>query len=831
MNRGLIARTLCWSFLAWAWLGSARTPAVEDYVAHPSPNPFLPATLEEPCKGEVMRRPFHIMRTTWDDYFKVWPKPREDHEATTLGKLRASPRSFLHRKVEFDVFLYEHGSFFRPFVAHFHGDTHYNFGAWAHGAEIWNKQQRMDVFPFLYIDLRNDKIIRKVEAIPMYAGVHLWGTVDVVSEGYPWISVTDVEVLKEPRLTEASLRDLELAFARMEKKDWVLAETTLRAALNEALPLMTQFKVLEALGKSLMEQGLYVSARETLVEGLRLYGGPRIQLVDALRRDIGCTRFLVLLAQTDLKLELDEEARTAAELAVRFEPSNPLPHVLAGLAMAKLGDIRGGLKEVDVGQRLAPEGKYLEARRCRAQIYALQGNWEGAKTEVDQAILLRPNDPSLHLDLGDVFMAQKNYAQAQKEYELVSATLAPDRPEPYAKQAQAFRAMADAALAAGKKDEAAGFYAQALEKVKLCHQKDDLYTPAYAFHAELLRAIDKKAEATAVLEQAGQAGAKSFAMQQMLYDQARAQSDWEGMEKACMRMLPLRPEDASLHTRLADVRTYRPSPDYAGAESEYVLVTNLEPRNVNAWSKLAFVRNRLAMWAPAATAAQQAVALDSNNYNGWTELAIARRQLGEADGSVAAAEQAFALQNTVASRINLATAYMDRDGKGDAAAALPLAKLAASEAQTDAEKAAANSVFGAALSQANGIKEALDALRAADAVLGEDAWQNLWAGRALLVSGDAASARARFEKAIRLAGARSCPLMERIYKDAEKGLKDAEKAKPAPKPKEEKSEKPPQTTSEKQEEKPAAKANTPPVIQAEPSGPVPVTAEPNTGTR
>jgi len=198
---------------------------------------------------------------------------------------------------------------------------------------------------------------------------------------------------------------------------------------------------------------------------------------------------------------------------------------------------------------------------------------------------------------------------------------------------------------------------------------------------------------------------------------------------------------------------------------------------------------------------------------------------------VAAAEQAFALQNTVASRINLATAYMDRNGKGDAAAALPLAKLAASEAQTDAEKAAANSVFGAALYQADGLKEALVALRAADAVLDEDAWQNLWAGRALLQSGDAAGARARFEKAMRLAGAKSSPLMERIYKDAEKGLKDVEKAKPAPKPKAETPEKAPEKTAEKQEEKPAAKANTPPVIQAEPSGPVPVTAEPNTGTR
>jgi tetratricopeptide (TPR) repeat protein len=865
MNRGLIVKTLC-ALLAWAWLWPGVAGGAEEYVARPACNPFLPVTLEVDDYGASMRHPFHKLRVTWDDYFKVWPKPREGYQQTTVAKLRASPTSFLHRKVEFDVYFNAHGGFFRPFVAEFHKDTHFNFSVWDHDTELWNKQQRADIYPFLYIDLRDDKIIQRLEKTPRFSGLHLYGEVKVVSEGFPWITIVDSEPLNEPQFYEGSLRDLELAFARVEKRDWPLATTALRAALNESLPLTTQFKVFEALGKCLLEQNLCESARETLIEGLRLYGGPRIQLPDALRRDVGCTKMLFPLTEADLRLNRDAEAQMAAELCVRFEPANPLGHVLLGLALAKQGQFREGLTEVDIAQRLAPEGKYLEARRIRSKIFGLMGNWEGAKAEIDQAILLRPNDAQLHIEAGDVLMAMKNYTLAQKEYELVSATLAPDRPEAYLRQAQAFRAMGDAALAANKKDEAGGFYAQALEKAKVAVQRDDLYAPAYGFQAELLRSIGKEAEATAVLEQAVAAGPKSFAVQEMLYERARAQGDWDKMEKACMAEVALRPADVALHVRLADIRAYRPTPDYAGAESEYAQASNLDPGNVNAWCRLAFVRNRLCMWKQALMAAQQATALDACSYYGWTELTIAQRQLGERGEAVKAARQAARLQNSVAARIALATTCLDRGDEGDVGQALELAKSAAADAQTDAERAAAQCVLGAALVANGSDKEALDAFRTADVSLGEDPWNNLWAGRALLHVGDAAGAKARFEKAMRAADPGVGKLMERVRKDAEKGLRDAEKrlkeagenAKPVASVQTEaapvaKTEAPPpakteapaaakvetpapaktETKSEAPAEKPAAKANTPPVIQAEPNSgaPVPVTAEPNPGPR
>jgi tetratricopeptide (TPR) repeat protein len=800
----VLTRNALWIILgalAWPWVGVA-----EDFVAEPSANPFVPVTLERESLGRSMRHPLHKFRTTWDRYFQTWPKPREDHEATTLAQLRGSPRAYLQRKVQFDVWLNERGAFYRPYVAHFFPDHHFNFSAWAYGSEIWVKDQRVDVFPFLYVDLINEKVVREIQAMPRYAGVRLWGEVKIVNEGYPWIQVNDAEALEEPRLTQSSLRALEQAYARMDQRDWGLAADGLRMAMREPLPMVIAMKVNEALGKCLMEQGRCASAREMLIGGLALYGTPRVQLPGVLRKDSRCVRSLLLLAECALKLDRDAEAQAASEIVVELEPSNALAHVLLGMARAKQGDVRGGLAEVDAGQRLVPEGRFLEARRYRARIYALQGQWDAAKAELDQALLLRANDPDLRLELGDVLLAQRNPTAALKEFEF-GANLAPDRAEPYLKLATGYRALGEAALAEKKRDEAANAFALALEKVKICCQRDDQYAPAYAFHADMMRMLGKNAEAAAVLAQAAKVGSQSLSMQEMLLEQAKAQGDWDGMEKACARAVELHPEHAPFHVRLADIRIHRPSPDFAGAEAEYAVATQLAPDDVDAWGRLAYVRNKLGLWTQAAQAAQQAVALDPNNYRGWSELTTSRRQLGDYSKAVEAARKAFALQNTVASRTNLAAAYLDRGNSADVQEALALAKLAASDAQSPVEVTTAQSVLGAALVMSGNSESARASFQAADTMMGQDPWHNLWYGRCLARLGDGPGAVAKLDKALGQATPGASKLMDRIRKEAVREMKEAEKL-PAPARTE-----PP--------------ANLPPVIQTEtPAPPVVVPPAP-----
>ncbi|MBI3828757.1 MAG: hypothetical protein HY291_04530 [Planctomycetes bacterium] len=500
--------------------GFAAVGATEAPIASPTPDPFIPAKLEKESFGATMRRDFHKIRTTWDDYFKVWDKPRENHECTTLDKIRGTPIFFMHRKVEFNIYLNKRGSFFRAILAPFHRDTHANFSCWNYSADLWDREQRTDVFPFLYVDLKDDKIIRKIDGCPQFTPLHVWGNVTMVSEGFPWITLTDAEQLKEPTHSLASLRDLELAWTTMDKKNWTMAERELKAVIEKDIPVQTRIKVYEALGYTQMHLRKYPSARESLVKGQRLYGSPRVQFVDYLAlRDTTAVNSLVLLTKTDLVLGNYEEAVEAGDLALYLQPNNAVARAEYGLALAKAGDAKKGLWEIDQAQRMSSGERLAEANRNRAMVFLDQGNVDGARTELENAIIIKVSDPQLHIELGDVYALSKDWAKAQSSYES-AAKLAPEMPEPVFKLAGVFKSMADAAAAENKADDAKKYQDLAIKNCEECEKIDDTFGPAYLLHAELLKAQGKAGDADKILRKGLKNSRGSSMIQKAIEDQA-----------------------------------------------------------------------------------------------------------------------------------------------------------------------------------------------------------------------------------------------------------------------------------------------------------------------
>lgn len=496
-----------------AMLGLGATlSATELSFSSPTPDPFIPVVLEKESKGATLRHPLHKIRTTWDDYFKVWDKPTEGFQCTTLEKMRATPIFFMHRKVEFNIYYNKRGSFFRAILAPFHRDTHANFSCYPHGADLWDKEQRTDVYPFLYVDLLNDKLIRKIDSYPQFTPMHIYGEVSMVSEGYPWITITGMEPLKEPTHSMASLRDLELAWGQMDKKNWPLAEETLKAVLEKDIPIQTRTKVYEALGNTQMHLRKYGSARESLIKGLRLYGCPRVQFVDYLaQKDKTANNSLVMLAKTDLVLGYNEEAEMAASLAITLESPNTVARAEMGLAIARNGDLKKGLFEIDQAQKLAPGERLPEAFRNRAQVYLMDGRLDDARNELEQAIILKVSDASYHMELGDVYVALKDNAKAQGSYES-AAKLAPDMAEPYFKLALIAKGAGDAAAADKKDDDAKKAYEQAAKYCEDGEKADDQYVPVFVLHAEILKTLGRPADGAKVLQKALKYGKNNPAM-------------------------------------------------------------------------------------------------------------------------------------------------------------------------------------------------------------------------------------------------------------------------------------------------------------------------------
>ena len=113
-------------------------------------------------------------------------------------------------------------------------------------------------------------------------------------------------------------------YRRAHRSLWTLALATFRSALRKGLPLETKIQVFAGMGRCLKEQYLYASAREKLLKSLQLYGGPRIQLVDALAGQDQAVPALVMLTQCDLALDRPKEAKTAVREGLEREPDDKL---------------------------------------------------------------------------------------------------------------------------------------------------------------------------------------------------------------------------------------------------------------------------------------------------------------------------------------------------------------------------------------------------------------------------------------------------------------------------------------------------------------------------
>ena len=335
-----------------------------------------------------------------EEFRRGTPVP-EGYDKVTLAQLKKNPRFYASRRVQFPLYYGGRGDVYQPYLSPFTSDTHVNFSGWAYGTQLWDKAERADVFPFLYVD-RQHELVPELDKLPRYAPIMVFGEVVQVSAGQPWINVKDFRRIKESAHSEASLRHVELGIKRIEREnDHLLAAQAFEAALQEGLPAASEAKIYALLGKSYVQ--------------LRRYPEAKRALESAVSRDPENPELLMLLSRTYVRLNDPDSARKAAEEAVRLQPSNAMAHADLGIALALCGQPREGLKECTTGLKLNP--KLPEALFNRARIYRQMKRLDEAIEDLIQAILLRPNEMEFHLELGDIELVEmKRIEKALDEY-------------------------------------------------------------------------------------------------------------------------------------------------------------------------------------------------------------------------------------------------------------------------------------------------------------------------------------------------------------------------------------------------------------------------------
>lgn len=469
-----------------------------DELAGEAPDPFTPAPVHSESVAARWRHGIHRVRTTWDEYFKVVPEELAGFEPATFEKVKAAPPFYLERKAQFDIIYGKPGSFYRPFMSPFQKDLHANFAGWSYGAEIWVKEVRAGVHPAFYIDRTNKELVDKIEALPMFTPLHIWGIVRSIGDSLCCVEVMKAEVIPETALSDATLRHIELGYIELNRRRYDLAAQAFEGALKLQLPVSAEEKVYGMLGKAYYEQ--------------RLFSGARNALVNAVLRDERNVNNLVLLARTDLRIDKAKEGLEAAERAVAIDPASAAGHAELGLALALLGDPRAGYKELDAAQQLS-RNLLPEANRNRAVVLAREGKLEMARDELKQAIITRPTDVEFKMELGDIYITLNTLDLAKTEFSQ-ARELAPQRPEPYYKVALVAKKQGDAAKKEGKDDAAKKSYEEALENAKTAISKDDQFTPAYGLEAEILRALGRADEAKKILDSSGVKSAEPVAKEE-----------------------------------------------------------------------------------------------------------------------------------------------------------------------------------------------------------------------------------------------------------------------------------------------------------------------------
>ena len=717
------------------------------------------------------RHGFHDLRTSWVDYFQVFPDELVGHEKVTLAKLRASAVFYVDRKVRFDVYWGKPGSYYAPFISPFDQSAFVNFSAWGYGAELWTRDGMGDAHPLCYVDKRKESLIQKLADIPIFTPVHVWAEIRSKSEGQPWVEIVGAEVIPEQAFNDTSLRHLAMGHVQMSRKRFDLAIRAYEGALRVEMPVRGEVKAYHSLARAYFE--------------LRMYSCARNASINAYLRDQTNVNNLILLARADLRINRADEAKQAVEKAILLEPTNPDAHAELGLALAMLGDIRAGYKEIEVAQKLA-RNQLPEANRNRAKIALIEGKLDLARDELNQAVIYRPTDVDLKLELGEIYLQLNKPDDARREF-TQARDLAPARAEPYYKLALLLKKQADALVRDGKQADAKALYEEALKNIENALTKEDQFAPAYDLQIELLRILGRSEEIHKVLLRGTKIKGNEHLLPELKYEDAALSGDFPAMESALRSVITARPDSPYSHSRLGRILSTKPNPDMPAAAAEYEEAVRLSPDSAEDWAALGHIRAcYIGNYVAAEEALLKAIALDPKNASAWHNLGAAARHMGKHDQAIEAAEKAVAISPSPDSKLLIALARLGRGKPEDIEVAAKLGRDVSNESKIDQDRALAQSITGATLLMTGKIDDALAAFILADPVLMDNAEHKLWYGTALIQKGklDEAKEQLAIAKTLSAAFTAQSKVAARVSGSADKAIEDVTSlmAARAPKP-------------------------------------------------
>ncbi len=131
----------------------------------------------------------------------------DKYACVTLRELQRVPTNYKATRVRFIVRYHRTENLWAPFYTPFTPEDHLAFSGWAPEKKLWNKEDHLSDFPFLYIDKECPDLNSIIQA-PPYQVLELYSIVRNDFNNIPWIEVMHVVPCKEPLIHDELLHHM-----------------------------------------------------------------------------------------------------------------------------------------------------------------------------------------------------------------------------------------------------------------------------------------------------------------------------------------------------------------------------------------------------------------------------------------------------------------------------------------------------------------------------------------------------------------------------------------------------------------------------------------------
>lgn len=325
-----------------------------------------------------------------------------DYRPVSLRTLLERPDSFRGLHVSFECRFGRPEAFSMPFFTRFRAEEFFAMSVYPLDAKLWTEEGYADSYPIAFANKEEKRVTTRLMHLARFERFRVFGQVQDLFAGLPWIEVQEIRRLDEPVPVEADLFSLRMALREFSRARTEVAIEILGTLLRHPLPGDMQDEAQRELGRALLAAG---RASEAVA--------PLRAVADRAPGDLATHRSLAEAhAQTK---SWPESARVYREAAA-IDPRDLASWM--GIARAEAAQKNWEAASVAAGMALAVDPRSGGSWRVRGEISDAQARWADAARAYEMAIDLEaPGSGADHRALGNAREEQGDRVGALAAYE------------------------------------------------------------------------------------------------------------------------------------------------------------------------------------------------------------------------------------------------------------------------------------------------------------------------------------------------------------------------------------------------------------------------------